>query len=182
MSAAIHVGRHLPSVRPGHDYRRRPAAQRAKGGGVLRELSHELDYALWLFGPWRRVTALGGVSGALESDADDRWSILIEAERCAQIGVGLSFIDRARRRQIHVEAADASATVDLDAQTFASSDLDAPERIAVEREASYRAQHAAIVSGDAQQACTFGEGVAVLRLIAAIERASAERCWVSSSG
>ena len=39
---------------------------------MLRDLSHELDYMTWLFGPCRRVAALGGRFGPLAIDSDER--------------------------------------------------------------------------------------------------------------
>ena len=46
-----HVGQYLPSWRPNIDYRQSVSATKSLGGGALFELSHELDYLLWLFGP-----------------------------------------------------------------------------------------------------------------------------------
>ena len=57
-------GRIIRDWRPGRDHRTTASATQQAGGGVLRDLSHELDYLLWLFGPWQRVAALGGSSGA----------------------------------------------------------------------------------------------------------------------
>jgi predicted dehydrogenase len=181
VAASIHVGQHLATWRPQRDFKLSYSSQRALGGGVLRDLSHELDYAIWLFGPWRRVAALGGASGALGIDADDRWSILLDCERCAQVSITLSYLDHAPRRQIAVNARDDSAIVEFFASTFAAGDGKNPERIEVEREESYRRQHAAILSGRPGAACTYGEGYATLRLIEAIERAAAERRWLEAA-
>jgi len=178
LAATIHVGQHLATWRPQRDYRLSYSSQRALGGGVLRDLSHELDYALWLFGPWRRVTAIGGASGTLGIDADDRWSILLECERCPQVSITLSYLDHAPSRRIGVNARDDSAAVEFFSSTFASGDGTNPERIVVEREESYRAQHAAILSGNPGDACTYAKGYEVLRLIDAVERAAAERRWL----
>jgi predicted dehydrogenase len=181
VAASIHVGQHLATWRPQRDFHQSYSSHRALGGGVLRDLSHELDYALWLFGPWRRVTALGGASGALGIDADDRWSILIECERCPQVNVTLSYLDHAPRRQIVVNARDDSAAVEFFSNTFSAGNGKTPERIEVDREESYRRQHAAILSGRPGDACTYAEGYATLRLIDAVERAAAERRWLEAA-
>jgi predicted dehydrogenase len=64
-SVTIEVDQYLPTWRPGMDYRRSVSAQKYLGGGALLELSHEIDYAIRLFGPIQidysklaRVTAL----------------------------------------------------------------------------------------------------------------------------
>lgn len=181
LAASIHVGQHLATWRPWRDYRESYSSQRALGGGVLRDLSHELDYVLWLFGPWRRVAAIGGATGALGIDADDRWSILLECERCPQVNVSLSYLDHAPRRQIAVNAADDSAVAEFFAGTFAAGDGKNSEHIAVEREESYRRQHDAILAARPGAACTYGEGYSVLRLIDAIERAAAEKRWIAAA-
>ena len=56
----VYVGQYLPDWRPQQNYRNSYSVSRAQGGGVLRDLSHELDYLNWLFGPWQSLTALGG--------------------------------------------------------------------------------------------------------------------------
>ena len=44
------VGQNLQTWRPGRDLNETVSVSRAKGGGVLRELSHEFDYLSTLFG------------------------------------------------------------------------------------------------------------------------------------
>lgn len=60
ISVQAYAGQFLPNWRPGTDYRDSYSANRALGGGVLRDLSHEIDYLSWLFGPWARLSAIGG--------------------------------------------------------------------------------------------------------------------------
>ena len=71
-------GRIIRDWRPGRDHRTTASATQQAGGGVLRDLSHELDYLLWLFGPWQRVAALGGSSGARQIEVDDHLDLLLE--------------------------------------------------------------------------------------------------------
>jgi len=46
----MHCGQYLPEWRPDTDYRRSYSSYRARGGGVDLDLTHEIDYMLWLFG------------------------------------------------------------------------------------------------------------------------------------
>jgi predicted dehydrogenase len=47
----MNTGQYLPDWRKGSDYRTGVSARRELGGGVLNELSHEIDLIFWLFGP-----------------------------------------------------------------------------------------------------------------------------------
>jgi len=65
------VGQYLPTWRPGVDYRNTATAKASLGGGVLLELSHEIDYLRWLFGEVASVTATLRKQSDLEMDAED---------------------------------------------------------------------------------------------------------------
>ena len=179
VSASIHVGQNLSRWRPGRDLRDSYSAQPALGGGVLRDLSHELDYAIWLFGAWRRVAAIGGASGVLGIEADDHWSIVAEFDRCPQVSMTLSYLDEPPRRQIVVNTDSGTASVDLLCGSFQTSEQPEPDCIRVDRDELYRQQHQAILSGCPGQACTYGEGLAVVLFIEAIESAARTGFWIA---
>jgi len=71
LSVRCEVGQYLPSWRPSQNYRQSVSVQRALGGGVLMELSHELDYLQWIFGRCQWVNAYLGRHSALETDVED---------------------------------------------------------------------------------------------------------------
>ena len=80
LAARIEFGEYLPSWHPWEDYREGSAAQREQGGGVVLAQIHDLDVAYALFGPPRRVFALGGKLSSLEIDVEDTASILLDCE------------------------------------------------------------------------------------------------------
>ena len=47
----VDVGQYLPDWSPGVSYKESIAASAHRGGGGLMELSHEIDYLQWIFGP-----------------------------------------------------------------------------------------------------------------------------------
>lgn len=65
------VGQDLTTWRPGRDYQSTASASKNKGGGVLNELSHEIDYLTWLFGPPSTVFAVSGKMSRLDVDCED---------------------------------------------------------------------------------------------------------------
>lgn len=64
-------GRHLTEWRPDRDYRTCASVHRHLGGGVLRELSHEIDYVRWIGGEVESVWARTDKLSDLEMDAED---------------------------------------------------------------------------------------------------------------
>ena len=85
LSVQVYVGQYLPNWRPHQDYRQSYSVSKALGGGVLRDLSHELDYLNWLFGPWEALTALGGHYSFLEGDSDDVFCLLLQMKHCSAV-------------------------------------------------------------------------------------------------
>ena len=65
------VGQFLPSWRESIDYRQSVSSKQELGGGVLLELSHEIDYLTWVFGKinWVRATVMK--QSSLEIDVED---------------------------------------------------------------------------------------------------------------
>ena len=94
-SVRCEVGQNLAGWRPDIDYRQSVSASKSLGGGVLLELSHELDYLTWIFGDARWVQAWLGKQSNLDIDVED----------IAHLVMGLS---------AHAEAKDLVATVTLD--------------------------------------------------------------------
>lgn len=71
LSVRCEVGQYLPTWRPENDYRLGVSANKNLGGGVLLELSHELDYLQWIFGDVDWVRATLTRQSSLEIDVED---------------------------------------------------------------------------------------------------------------
>jgi predicted dehydrogenase len=99
----IDCGSYLPSWRPHTDYRLTPSAQSSLGGGVLLELSHELDYAQWCFGPIAQVQALLARSNTLETDVEDMADLMLVNDKGLPITIHLDFCRRQASRHCVVE-------------------------------------------------------------------------------
>ncbi|MDT8903841.1 Gfo/Idh/MocA family protein [Anaeroselena agilis] len=176
LSFHVYVGQYLPGWRPNTDYRHTYSASKALGGGVLRDLSHELDYTNWLLDGWRSLTALGGHYSHLETDSDDIFSILATTRKCPVVTIQLNYLDRHYRREIlfntdkHTIKADfINATLTID---------DRSENYNITRDFTYIAQHKAVTGRDAVSTCPATGGVEVLKMIEAAEKAVQSKGWV----
>lgn len=177
ISAHAYVGQYLPDWRPDSDYRQSVSAKKAAGGGVLRDLSHELDFLTWLLGPWRSVTAMGGQFSELEIDSDDVFSILFEAERCPTVAVHMNYLDRQPRRSIVLQTRTGTIEADLISGT-AKTPRDS-KRFNVDRDETYAVMHQAMLNDDKDdRVCTISEGLQVVRMIDAIERSAKQKIWI----
>ena len=76
LSVRCEVGQHLNTWRTGTDYRLGVSARKELGGGVLLELSHELDYLRWIFGEISWVSAVLSRQSSLEIDVEDSASLI----------------------------------------------------------------------------------------------------------
>lgn len=93
------VGQYLPDWRPATRYQESVSAQKVLGGGVLLELSHELDYLYWMFGLPDAVMARGGQLSSLELDVEDMVELCLEYTKPRRlVNVHLDFVQRAPHR------------------------------------------------------------------------------------
>ena len=78
ISVRCEIGQYLPSWRPDSDYRKGVSASRVLGGGVLLELSHEIDYLRWIFGEIVAVNAVLAHQSSLEIDVEDTAHLVLK--------------------------------------------------------------------------------------------------------
>jgi predicted dehydrogenase len=175
-SANFYVGQYLPTWRPDTDYRQSSSAQDISGGGVLRDLSHELDLAQHFFGDWQRLTAIGGKFSDLEITTDDTFSILMSTAKCNVVSVQLNYLDQIKQRHITINGNNGTISVDLVGNSARFNELEV--ELSVNADDSYISQHLAVISNDSQNICTLGEALKVVDTIEAIENSAKSQRWV----
>lgn len=184
-SVQCSVGQYLPSWRPGMDYRKSVSANSGLGGGVLLELSHELDYLIWIFGSVDWVQAFIGRQSNLEIDVEDSACLIMQHMGRSGNGpisasVNLDFIRHDSTRSCTAIGALASLRWDgiNDSVEIWESNSNGWKELyaeSSERDESYASQFNhfmnAILAGD-QDKSRLNNGVAALELIEQIRIAA----------
>lgn len=104
-SAAVSAGQYLPDWRPDRDVRTTVSAQRALGGGVLLELSHEINYAIGLWGKVRSVSGQTSFSGQFEIDVEDSAEGKLSfgsGNEAHEVTIQLDFLRQTPERWCHI--------------------------------------------------------------------------------
>jgi len=166
LQASFHNAQYLPDWRPGRDYRSTSSARRSLGGGVLRDLSHEIDLLHFFMGIPRRASSTLSRLGNLEIDTEDTVNVQFEFGdgRCAQLY--LSYLDRIPRRRVFLRTA--HMTIDADLLTGSLSVNENHSSCRTDRDVSFLDMHRDVLSGGGS-AATFKQGLEVLRTIDLIE-------------
>jgi predicted dehydrogenase len=176
LSVQLYVGQYLPDWRPQQDYRNSYSVSKAQGGGVLRDLSHELDYINWLFGPWRAISALGGHYSSLAGDSDDVFCLLLKMERCPVVSLQMNYLDRCGRREITINTDEHTYHLDLVKQEY-KKDKEQNILFSSERHETYRNQHNDMLNNHGKLCCSLLEGLDVMRMINATEKSASTEKW-----
>ncbi len=132
-TARIEVGQYLPDWRPDSDYREGVSAQKKLGGGALLELSHEIDYATWLFGFPRSIQCSCSTLSALDIDVEDSAQLVMEYAH-KRVDVQLDFLQRTANMAVQIVGEKATLYADLIKEELRLVTPEAPNGVRVECE------------------------------------------------
>src|SRR3990167_1673631 len=178
LSFSVHAGSYLPDWRKNTNYQNCYSAKQEQGGGVLRDLSHELDYILWICGKCIEVTAMGGHMSSLEINSDDIYSILMRCENCPIVNIQLDYLSRVPMRNITIQTKK-QKTIFIDLiNGCLSLNGEILFNIKEPIKNTYILQHKAIIEKNFADLCCFKQGLAVMNLISMIEKSACEKKWV----
>jgi predicted dehydrogenase len=191
ISAHVHFGEYLPAWHPWEDYRKGYAARADMGGGVVLTQCHSLDYLPWLVGKVDKVWGFTAKLSDLEVDVEDTAKIGIRFESGALGSLHLDYNQQPPAHRFEIIGTKGSLKWDLSdgatriyrasaesLQTSTGMGIKAggewetyPLPDGWERNVMFLEQmkhFVAMAKERAEPACTLEEGIAVMKLIAAV--------------
>ena len=90
----VTAGQYLPDWRPSIRYEKTVSAKQDLGGGVLLELSHEIDYIQWLLGPLKIHYAQLRNSSELNLEVEEIADLVLTTNRGVVCNIHLDFLQK----------------------------------------------------------------------------------------
>ncbi len=102
----------LPNWRPNTDYLKSYRANSQMGGGVILDLSHEIDYVSYLLGPIDKLDGNFSKRGTVTVDAEDYADILVSTNS-GPANIHVNFLSNLHQRYIQIDFDNLTVTGDL---------------------------------------------------------------------
>jgi|TARA_B100001964_G_scaffold179856_1_gene198618 CMP-N,N'-diacetyllegionaminic acid synthase len=168
----IFCGSYLPTWRPNRDYRNTYSSIKEEGGGVLLDLSHEIDYANWLFGPLNILYSNISKNSNLNIDVEDNATIIAKNDMGTIINISLNYFSRKPIRQIIIDGQNISIKSDLlknKLMYIKNKKIHKNSYKKTNINYSYLMQHKSIISSK-KNLSSFNNGLVILKLINKIKK------------
>lgn len=169
---------YLPDWRPDRNYRESYSA-RANEGGVLLDLIHEIDYAVWLHGAPTQVFARLNNTGRLGIAAEESADLYWETAEGASISIRLDYVTRSTHRTMRAYGGSGEIAWDGVAQSVSLETKDRgveQSHFPQDRNATMHDEDEAflrtIAGGDPTTLASFEEGAMAVAICDAARRSS----------
>jgi len=169
--ANVNCSSFLPNWRKKTNYTKSVSAQKKLGGGVLLELSHELDYLNWFFGEKKISYAFNRKISNLQVNVDDILCLNAISKKNTFINLTINFFSRILKREIFIEGKNISLHADL-IKNKITLFQDGRKKILTwpkfGNRDTYKKEHIEIISGKYKNICSLNQGLNVLKEIESV--------------
>jgi predicted dehydrogenase len=163
ISINAYVGQYLPDWRKDRDYKKTYSAQKSEGGGVLLDLSHEIDLIQWLAGELDEVKSFQGKISNLEINSDDIVSFIGKTKSNTLITCSMDYISKTPIRRLIIHTVENTYELDLIYSTING------KKIITDSLESYKKMHNEILFERIKNICSYEEGLSVMKTIQKVQ-------------
>lgn len=172
----VMCGSYLPSWRSNLNYEESYSAKKEEGGGVLRDLSHEIDYCMWLGGGIAAITCVQGKFSNLNLTSDDTVDILAFSSKFnTPVTIHLDYLSRIPYRKGIIQTLTDTIQFDLISNTLEINGL--VTNYNVSGNDTYILEHNDLL-GSRESLCTLTEALFIQDFIQKAEMAAEKKVWV----
>lgn len=172
VNASIECGQYLPRWRENGRYQDSYSASQARGGGVLLDLSHEIDYAQWLFGTVKTCFSFQEKISDLEIDSDDFVTIIAKTDQNVRLTLTLDYISKITHRKMLINTISATYIIDFIANSLHIETKEGEHNVHIvpklERNSLFNAMHQSVLATK-ENVCTYAEAQGVMKTISMIQ-------------
>jgi len=172
ISVNAQCGQYLPSWRPNRDYKESYSAKKEEGGGVLLDLSHEIDYVQWLCGQIDEIKSYQVKISDLEINSDDLTLLIGKTKKDIFVNISLDYISKMTHRRLLIETFEYTYELDFISNRLVKKDkVGLEERYDasnLERNSMFERMHLDIFEKQ-KNVCTLKEALAVMDTIITIQ-------------
>jgi CMP-N,N'-diacetyllegionaminic acid synthase len=168
----VQCGQYLPTWRPDSDYRESYSAKQEEGGGVLLDLSHEIDYVQYLCGKMIEIKSYQVKVSDLKINSDDLTTFIGKTEKSVLVNVSIDYISKITHRRMILNTLNYTYELDFIHNTLLQKDKFGEEKIFeyenLERNSMFRKMHQSILDNQ-DDSCSYQEGLDTMHTIAMIQ-------------
>lgn len=172
ISVNAKTGQYLPTWRPNTDYKNCYSAKKNEGGGVLLDLSHEVDYVQWLAGQIDEVKSYQVKISDLEIDSDDLTMFLGKTREGVLVNVSIDYISKISHRKLLLETLENTYELNFISNVLTQKNKQGKEENysipSLERNDLFKQMHLDILENQ-NNICTLKEGLEVMDTILKIQ-------------
>ncbi|WP_294890621.1 Gfo/Idh/MocA family oxidoreductase [Sulfurimonas sp. RIFCSPLOWO2_12_36_12] len=165
-------GQYLPFWRPNTDYKNCYSAKKEQGGGVLLDLSHEIDYVQWLCGRINDIKSCQVKISDLEINSDDLTMLIGKTNKNIVVNISLDYISKITHRKLLVETFEHTYELDFIANKLVKKNKIGLEEIYsfsnLERNLIFEKMHLDVFEKQ-KTICTYKEALEVMDTISTIQ-------------
>lgn len=171
----VSCGSYLPDWRPNSDYRQIYSARSELGGGVLLDLSHEIDYLQWIFGDFEEIKGINTKISELEINTDDLATFIITTSQKTIINLTLNYFSKIPKRSILIHTSIFSLEIDLLNNSMKQIDTHKNTKetiLEIERNDLFKKMHANTLESQEKILPDLNEGVRIMNELSRMKNAN----------